>query len=96
MRASLPRPIKIGEPPTALQARTGLFTPPGIFSRARLKKLRDLLVFISEVLVTPASQCVKVIETMMKNTKDKFLLEKKFEKDYDFPFDNILGHILLV
>src|SRR5690348_4040663 len=30
-----------GEPPTALKARTGELTPPGITSRARSKRRRD-------------------------------------------------------
>src|SRR5262249_43055338 len=32
----LPRPMNFGAPPTAFHARTGLLTPPGIFSSARL------------------------------------------------------------
>jgi hypothetical protein len=39
----LPRPeaMNSGAPPTAFQARTGLFTPPGIFFTARRKSFLE-------------------------------------------------------
>src|SRR4051812_20655290 len=41
------RRMKRGLPPTALNARTGLSTPPGNISRAREKSLRDFEVRMS-------------------------------------------------
>jgi hypothetical protein len=39
--------INGGVPPTALTARTGLFTPPGIYFLASSKRSSDLLVIFS-------------------------------------------------
>lgn len=41
MRLPCPRAMINGSPPTAFHARTGLLTPPGIFSRARQKIFLD-------------------------------------------------------
>jgi hypothetical protein len=38
--------INSGEPPTALKALTGLFTPPGISRSAFLNKALDFLISI--------------------------------------------------
>jgi hypothetical protein len=38
--------MKRGEPPTALNARTGLSTPPGKICRARAKRRADRVVRI--------------------------------------------------
>src|SRR5262247_1907298 len=53
IRDPRPRSINFGAPPTAFHARTGLLTPPGIFSRARLKNCLDLFGDIGATLVTP-------------------------------------------
>src|SRR5687768_16828108 len=42
MRAPDARAMKSGEPPTALKARTGEFTPPGVTRFARSKSFDDL------------------------------------------------------
>jgi hypothetical protein len=41
-------------------------------------------------LLTSAIKPVKITETAKENLQQKFLLENKFEKDYDFPFDVFL------
>src|SRR4051794_22742733 len=40
-RAPAAREMKMGSPPTARKARTGLLTPPGITARARSKRALD-------------------------------------------------------
>src|SRR5215475_7765390 len=45
-----PRSMKMGLPPTARNARTGEFTPPGITCCARLKSSSDLDIRQSEDL----------------------------------------------
>ena len=55
-----------GVPPTAFHARTGLLTPPGIFSFARSKSLVDLIFDMSGVHVTFTIQRVKLTERQKK------------------------------
>jgi len=43
-RLPLARTMKRGTPPTARQARTGLFTPPGICAHASPKSFSDVSV----------------------------------------------------
>jgi hypothetical protein len=43
MRAPAPREMKWGDPPTALKARTGEFTPPGVTLTARANSFCDFL-----------------------------------------------------
>src|SRR5262252_6064506 len=46
MRAPRPRAMNGGSPPTALNARTGELTPPGITRRARSISSRELLIVV--------------------------------------------------
>src|SRR5215471_6820791 len=50
MRAPSPRTMNGGSPPTARNARTGEFTPPGMAASARLCNARDLGLWRSAML----------------------------------------------
>jgi hypothetical protein len=70
MRAPCPREMNRGVPPTLLNARTGLFTPPGITRRASAKSRSDLFivcVFCHNDRETPTARARQAREIFFLN-----------------------------
>ncbi|HEU4343608.1 MAG TPA: hypothetical protein VFU31_18820 [Candidatus Binatia bacterium] len=79
----------------ACHARTGLFTPPGIFFCAALKSCFDRCADIGELEVTLTLKRVKLESQKNKSLLPAFFVAKKYEKDYDTSF-GVVGETFFV